>query len=311
DQARERRFHQRPAAQQRDDEVFRRLAGGRRTRVGAHDRTHSPIVLQQPVGHRRQALGVGDIGPDHQAEHVAPAFQVFLAGGRVFVLSVARPAVLVLDAGQRQGLGRRRRPQSRHRQQRHQQPAGNGTPAPHSVASHRSAPWIGRIDCSAWPGTDAAPSQVCLTPPHRPGKLMSSFLDMLAMPIPPRDARRSLFRPTAVRALAGLAILLAGAALLLPRLSPGTPQNLVIILLVGALLLGAMAMAHRGGSDCDVGPPALTRRYLRALMGSMSMYVLVLCASIWLLKRVDPPALRAIIALAPVVPIGFAVRAMV
>jgi len=134
---------------------------------------------------------------------------------------------------------------------------------------------------------------------------------MLAMPIPPRDARRSLFRPTAVRALAGLAILLAGAALLLPRLSPGMPHDLVIILLVGALLLGAMAMAHRGGSDCDVGPPALTRRYLRALMGSMSMYVLVLCASIWLLKRVDVPALRAIIALAPVVPIGFAVRAMV
>ena len=130
------------------------------------------------------------------------------------------------------------------------------------------------------------------------------------MPHPPDDTARSLFRPTAMRALAGLAILLAGAALLLPRLSPGTPRDVAIILLVGALLLGAMAMTHRGG-DCDAAPPGLTRRYLRALLGSMSLYVLVLCASIWLLKRVDIPALRAIIALAPVMPIGFAVRAMV
>ena len=130
------------------------------------------------------------------------------------------------------------------------------------------------------------------------------------MPSPPDDAARSLLRPTALRALAALAILLAVAALLLPRLSPGMPRDLAIVLMVGAALLGAMAMAHRGG-DCDAAPPGLTRRYLRALMGSMSMYVLVLCASIWLLKRVDVPALRAILALAPVVPIGYAVRAMV
>lgn len=130
------------------------------------------------------------------------------------------------------------------------------------------------------------------------------------MPRPPDDAARSLLRPTALRALAGLAILLAVAALLLPRLSSGMPRDLAIVLMVGAALLGAMSMAHRGG-DCDAAPPGLTRRYLRALMGSMSMYVLVLCASIWLLKRVDVPALRAIVALAPVVPIGCAVRAMV
>ena len=55
-----------------------------------------------------------------------------------------------LDAAQHQGLGRRRRPQRGHRQQRGQQPDANRIRAPHSVVSHRSAPWIGRIDCSAW-----------------------------------------------------------------------------------------------------------------------------------------------------------------
>ena len=43
----------------------------------------------------------------------------------------------------------------------------------------------------------------------------------------------------------------------------------------------------------------------------MSAYLLVLLASIWLLKRVDAVPLRIAIALAPVLPIGVAVRAMV
>jgi hypothetical protein len=114
------------------------------------------------------------------------------------------------------------------------------------------------------------------------------------------------------RSLVAVALLLGGAALLLPRLVPGTPRDVGIILFVGALLLTVMAMAHRGADpDCDTASPALTRRYLRALMASMGAYVLVLAGSIWLLKRVDPPLLRAAVALAPVLPIGFAVRAMV
>lgn len=114
------------------------------------------------------------------------------------------------------------------------------------------------------------------------------------------------------RALVAAAILLGTAALLLPRLAPGMPRELGIVLFVGALLLTAMALANRGmDAACDTASPALTRRYLRALMTSMGAYVLVLAGSIWLLKRVDPPLLRAAIALAPVLPIGFAVRAMV
>lgn len=114
------------------------------------------------------------------------------------------------------------------------------------------------------------------------------------------------------RTLVSIAIALGATALLLPRLAPGMPRDLGIILFIGALLLTAMAMAQRDiHADCDTAPPGLARRYLRELMASMGAYVVVLAGSIWLLKRVDPPMLRALVALAPVLPIGFAVRAMV
>ncbi|WP_202844975.1 hypothetical protein [Luteimonas saliphila] len=119
-------------------------------------------------------------------------------------------------------------------------------------------------------------------------------------------------RLTALRMLAGVAVLLGAAAVLLPRLVPGMPRDFAIVLFVGALMLAAMAMAHRGSpDDCDTAPPGLTRRYLRELMASMAAYVLVLSASIWLLRRVEPQALRLVIAIAPLLPIGFAVRAIV
>ena len=119
-------------------------------------------------------------------------------------------------------------------------------------------------------------------------------------------------RTTAHRLLAATAALLGIAALVLPRLAPDLPRDAAIVLFIGALLLGAMAMANRAADPaCDVAPPGLTRRYLRELMASMGAYVLVLCASIWLLRRVDVQALRVLIALAPALPIGFAVRAMI
>lgn len=118
-------------------------------------------------------------------------------------------------------------------------------------------------------------------------------------------------RLTATPLLGATAAALAVAAVVLPLLVPDPSRDLRIILLIGALLLGAMAVAHRGGGDCDAAPAEVTRRYQRGLMASMGCYVLVLAASIWLLKRIDIPAMRAVTALAPVVPIGFAVRAMV
>jgi hypothetical protein len=119
-------------------------------------------------------------------------------------------------------------------------------------------------------------------------------------------------RATARPVLATTAGLLGIAALVLPRVAPDLPRDLAIVMFIGALLLGAMAMANREADPaCDVAPPGLTRRYLRELMASMGAYVLMLFASIWLLKRVDAQVLRVLVALAPAVPIGFAVRAMV
>lgn len=78
---------------------------------------------------------------------------------------------------------------------------------------------------------------------------------------------------------------------------------------VGCLLSG---MYYRFAADaCDSSTPAQRRRYLREFLPPMLAYVLVVIGSIWLLKRIDGPDwLRALIALAPVLPIGLALRAI-
>ncbi|MCD9029069.1 hypothetical protein LDO26_12745 [Luteimonas sp. BDR2-5] len=52
------------------------------------------------------------------------------------------------------------------------------------------------------------------------------------------------------------------------------------------------------------------RRYLREFLPAMLGYVLVLFAATLALRHVEHAALRILLALAPVVPIGFAARAM-
>lgn len=114
--------------------------------------------------------------------------------------------------------------------------------------------------------------------------------------------------------LMGLAaVLLAVVGLLLPRVFPGVPHAVTVILVVTALMMLLLALFWWGRSnDADsAASPRLRRRYTRELMVSMTVYMLVLFASLWLLKRADATALRAVIALAPVLPIGFAMRAMV
>ncbi len=113
--------------------------------------------------------------------------------------------------------------------------------------------------------------------------------------------------------MGGTAVLLGALGLLLPQWVPGMPRAVTVILVLSALMLLLMAIAWRGRSSdaCDVARPGLQRRYTRELLVSMTAYMLVLFASIWLLKHVDALPLRAAIALAPVLPIGFAMRAMV
>jgi len=119
-------------------------------------------------------------------------------------------------------------------------------------------------------------------------------------------------RVTGRHVTAGLA-LLAGvpgvAALLVPV--PGLDTGAAVVLCIGALLLAAMAATNRDPMGIDVAPPAVGRRYVRDLTATMGAYVLVLFVSLRLLGRIDPPLLRAAVALAPLLPIGLAMGVMV
>lgn len=64
-------------------------------------------------------------------------------------------------------------------------------------------------------------------------------------------------------------------------------------------------------STCDTATPALRRRYLREFLPAMLAYVLLVFTSVWLLKRIEEPWLRAVVALLPVPPIALALRAIV
>ncbi len=113
---------------------------------------------------------------------------------------------------------------------------------------------------------------------------------------------------------AGLAVIFGVAGvtgLLLPQLLSGMREGSAIVLCVGAVLLGAMAATNRDPMGTCIAPPGITRRYLRELLVTMTAYALVLAFSLWLLRRVDPPLLRAAIALLPLLPIALAVRVIV
>ncbi len=101
-------------------------------------------------------------------------------------------------------------------------------------------------------------------------------------------------------------------AFALQKLLTGVPYFVLALLYglaVGALL-GASLRAF-SADGCDAGPPRVRQRYLREFLPAMFGYVVMLFVSLWLLKRVEPVWLRIVIALLPVLPIGFAIRAMV
>jgi hypothetical protein len=78
---------------------------------------------------------------------------------------------------------------------------------------------------------------------------------------------------------------------------------------VGALF--AALLLWWSPDSCDAGTPALRRRYLREFAPAMLGYMLAVLASVWLLKRVDAPGLRVLVALLPVPPIAMALLAIV
>jgi hypothetical protein len=106
--------------------------------------------------------------------------------------------------------------------------------------------------------------------------------------------------------------LLLGLAIACGRLWPQVPdfaRGLLFGVAVGLLL--AALLKSRLPDSCDTATPALRRRYLREFMPAMAAYVVAVLLSTWLLRRVDVPALRALVALMPVPAIALAMRAIV
>lgn len=117
---------------------------------------------------------------------------------------------------------------------------------------------------------------------------------------------------TATRLLVS-AVLCAAMALVLPRVLPWPIPDIVSGIMYGmaaGLFFGGL-LRWRLPDPCDTGTPALRSRYLREFLPAMVAYVVTLFLSVWLLKRVDEPGLRALIALLPVPAIGMALRAII
>ena len=103
----------------------------------------------------------------------------------------------------------------------------------------------------------------------------------------------------------------ASVAFATPRLwpVPETVSGFLYGIAVGCLF--AALLRWRLPAPCDTGTPALRSRYMREFMPAMGAYVVLLFASVLLLKRVDELGLRALIALLPVPAIAMALRAIV
>ena len=121
------------------------------------------------------------------------------------------------------------------------------------------------------------------------------------MPVPKMSAR-----------LLFAAVFFAGMALVLPYVSwPLTETASGFLYGIAAGCLFGGLLRWRMPHPCDTGTPALRSRYLREFLPAMAAYVLTLFLSIWLLKRVEEPGLRALVALMPVPTIGMALRAII
>lgn len=109
------------------------------------------------------------------------------------------------------------------------------------------------------------------------------------------------------------AALCAVMALVFPYVSPWPVSETFSGFMYGiaaGCFFGGM-LRWRMPDPCDSGTPALRSRYLREFLPAMAGYVVTLFLSVWLLKRVDEPGLRALVALLPVPAIGMAIRAII
>ncbi|MGY3266400.1 hypothetical protein [Lysobacter sp. HA35] len=80
---------------------------------------------------------------------------------------------------------------------------------------------------------------------------------------------------------------------------------------VGAALCFAGLLRSRMPDPCDASTPSLRKRYVREFTPPMVGYVVTLMGSVWLLKTISDPALRAVVALAPVPFVALTMRAVI
>ncbi|MFL6587848.1 MAG: hypothetical protein ACJ8GV_13320 [Luteimonas sp.] len=110
--------------------------------------------------------------------------------------------------------------------------------------------------------------------------------------------------------LRAVAVLLLAAAVALRLLAPTAPEWASALILLSAVVIGVVSLSRRA-TACDGAPAALQRRYTRDVLIGMGAYTVLLFVSLLLLRSVEAPALRALIALMPVAPIALVLRAMV
>lgn len=116
--------------------------------------------------------------------------------------------------------------------------------------------------------------------------------------------------PRASRNFLVAALVLFACAAGLPRVLPISDTLDGMLYGMGAGCLFGAALNWFAPDACDAATPALRRRYLREFLPPMAAYVALVLLSVWLLKRIDAPALRTLVALLPLPPIAFALRAI-
>jgi len=110
---------------------------------------------------------------------------------------------------------------------------------------------------------------------------------------------------------AGGLLSLSGLVLAISPRFDGSERLAGALLGAGIAALLAALLRRLMPEACDAAPAALRRRYTRELMLAMGGYAVLLLLSMLLLKRVDDPMLRALLALLPVPPIVLMLRAMI
>jgi hypothetical protein len=113
------------------------------------------------------------------------------------------------------------------------------------------------------------------------------------------------------RTLFALGCLLLAAAAALPRLFDISDIGLGLLYGVAVGCLLASLLRRWLPEPCDAAPPALRRRYLREILPPMAGYLAAVWLSIVLLRDIQADWLRALVALLPVPPIAFAMRAII